>query len=761
MSGDDDRDRATSESETIYLELSDNTSQKFYEVTVVGANVTIRYGRIGASGQTASKTYATAAKAQAEATKKINEKLRKGYTRQTKPPTNASPTDEPSTQAAPTTTPPLPDELALQCLGAVDGPHWLDGKTGRGTVALAPTTEGGYTGTRWQVVPLAPNIIALKCLGHLDGPRWLDGRTLTGDVGLAPTTGGGYTGTRWQVVPLAPNVITLKCLGHLDGPRWLAGATGAGSVALAPTAEGDDTGTRWEIHPIARPAAALPTDPVTPVSPAPPQPLDLPAPSLSLLNVSPYAPPRVAREHLRQMQYPLAFNFRENRYCSMQMPLARSLVGLEMVGTFNNLGNSSFTLTLSAQNETAYSLWFRPGEGHMTQQSTGHQARESLPEGLASGQVLQLVVAITAHNDFVLYFNNQPFAYSPPTRLSAPIDKVTLNYDTTGLQLKLFRVLEPRGKAPPRSAKKGAKKAAIAIPSPETTPSPAAPSPFPPEVEMPEFLDNLPSRFEPLRPLIEAHLVSYIQFTATEAQSSGANDPASGWCQDPLDPWQSKIGGHPYLPKGTPYPADRQTGQLMMMLMQINCADLPVVEHLNLPKQGLLQFFVGLDVPMCELSPEQHRVLYFPAVSYDKTDLITDFSFLEESARALEWYEDVYTLSFAPKRDLFWTARRCLDNTIKIPEALQALSHEFDEWIEEYEDKCIYNAQSQGGRKNKLGGYPEVHSTVAETIEGARGRLLLELQHEFNCDDNFYFYIEDAALTDENFNSIEFYFLRN
>jgi len=52
MSGDDDRDRATSESETIYLELSDNTSQKFYEVTVVGANVTIRYSRIGASGQT-------------------------------------------------------------------------------------------------------------------------------------------------------------------------------------------------------------------------------------------------------------------------------------------------------------------------------------------------------------------------------------------------------------------------------------------------------------------------------------------------------------------------------------------------------------------------------------------------------------------------------------------------------------------------------------------------------------------------------------
>lgn len=79
MSIGDDQDRPTSE--TVYLELSEGQSHKFYEVTVIGTLVTIRYGRIGTVGQSSNSTYATPEKAQAEATKKVNEKLRKGYTR--------------------------------------------------------------------------------------------------------------------------------------------------------------------------------------------------------------------------------------------------------------------------------------------------------------------------------------------------------------------------------------------------------------------------------------------------------------------------------------------------------------------------------------------------------------------------------------------------------------------------------------------------------------------------------------------------------
>ncbi len=67
--------------EKTYLELSegDAGSHKFYEVVTNDTQVTIRYGRIGDSGQTQTKTYPSPDKAKADATKKINEKLKKGY----------------------------------------------------------------------------------------------------------------------------------------------------------------------------------------------------------------------------------------------------------------------------------------------------------------------------------------------------------------------------------------------------------------------------------------------------------------------------------------------------------------------------------------------------------------------------------------------------------------------------------------------------------------------------------------------------------
>ncbi|MCZ7416039.1 MULTISPECIES: WGR domain-containing protein [unclassified Streptomyces] len=66
---------------TTYLELSQDGggAHKFYEVTVDGMTVTVRYGRIGAVGQTQRTTFPTAEKARAAAAKKVGEKVRKGY----------------------------------------------------------------------------------------------------------------------------------------------------------------------------------------------------------------------------------------------------------------------------------------------------------------------------------------------------------------------------------------------------------------------------------------------------------------------------------------------------------------------------------------------------------------------------------------------------------------------------------------------------------------------------------------------------------
>src|ERR1041384_2957691 len=67
--------------EKTYLELSEEGggAHKFYEVTVKGKDVTIRYGRIGDAGQTSTKSYPTPEAARADAEKKLGEKKRKGY----------------------------------------------------------------------------------------------------------------------------------------------------------------------------------------------------------------------------------------------------------------------------------------------------------------------------------------------------------------------------------------------------------------------------------------------------------------------------------------------------------------------------------------------------------------------------------------------------------------------------------------------------------------------------------------------------------
>ncbi|MFF4974131.1 WGR domain-containing protein [Streptomyces sp. NPDC001083] len=66
---------------TTYLELSQDGggAHKFYEVAVDGMVVTVRYGRIGAGGQTQTTTFATPEKARSAAAKKVGEKVRKGY----------------------------------------------------------------------------------------------------------------------------------------------------------------------------------------------------------------------------------------------------------------------------------------------------------------------------------------------------------------------------------------------------------------------------------------------------------------------------------------------------------------------------------------------------------------------------------------------------------------------------------------------------------------------------------------------------------
>ena len=62
-----------------YFEYTDEKSNKFWEIDMDGTSVTVRYGRIGASGQTQTKTFPDAAAAQKHHDKLVEEKTEKGY----------------------------------------------------------------------------------------------------------------------------------------------------------------------------------------------------------------------------------------------------------------------------------------------------------------------------------------------------------------------------------------------------------------------------------------------------------------------------------------------------------------------------------------------------------------------------------------------------------------------------------------------------------------------------------------------------------
>ena len=62
-----------------YFEFVEGTSSKFWEVSTCGNTVTVRFGRIGTSGQTQTKTLADAATAIQHAEKQVASKIAKGY----------------------------------------------------------------------------------------------------------------------------------------------------------------------------------------------------------------------------------------------------------------------------------------------------------------------------------------------------------------------------------------------------------------------------------------------------------------------------------------------------------------------------------------------------------------------------------------------------------------------------------------------------------------------------------------------------------
>lgn len=263
-------------------------------------------------------------------------------------------------------------------------------------------------------------------------------------------------------------------------------------------------------------------------------------------------------------------------------------------------------------------------------------------------------------------------------------------------------------------------------------------------METPQFLRELPAEFEPLRTLLEAQLKPYIKIH--ETQVGRINEDSTG---DPLTLWQSKIGGNPYFPKGLDYPCDPVSGEPMILFIQLNCTEVPPIEGFDLPQQGILQAYLGGIQYADAYADKRHSMLYFPEVSEDINDLVTDFSFIN-ARETLRWdYDEICSLTFSVERNLFWYSRYGED--FNIPAELSELFTEFSEWLDEY----LYENDSDK-LGIKIAGHPDIHSTINEIEDAEEGRLLIEL-NPFESDDWLFWFILDEDLKKRDFSQVTFY----
>lgn len=107
-----------------YLELVDDKSSKFWEVTRSGSSLTIRYGKIGTDGRTQEKSFGSDAAATKEADKLVAQKTKKGYVDKT-PKGKASESKPETAPIAPASEPKAAPAKTPEPEAEPDGLRWV------------------------------------------------------------------------------------------------------------------------------------------------------------------------------------------------------------------------------------------------------------------------------------------------------------------------------------------------------------------------------------------------------------------------------------------------------------------------------------------------------------------------------------------------------------------------------------------------------------------------------------------------------------
>lgn len=224
-----------------------------------------------------------------------------------------------------------------------------------------------------------------------------------------------------------------------------------------------------------------------------------------------------------------------------------------------------------------------------------------------------------------------------------------------------------------------------------------------------------------LDPILEASTQPYVRIVGRSARGA-------------LPLWASKAcDGRPYLPRGTAWP--EVAGRRLLPVLQIDFSEVPRLA--GFPRKGLLSVFWSEDMV-------DSRVLYFPSVRRDESQLLTDFPDLE-SGPTLEPFGRPTRLAFEEREGCVSWADVHFEQLLGGARVLDAL-----------DDSPAYDAiwnhvwKRSGAGDSRLGGYasPEQDDPRKTRRGRAYDRHLLQIQN-----DNFVhnYFIGSAALARGDF----------
>ena len=205
-------------------------------------------------------------------------------------------------------------------------------------------------------------------------------------------------------------------------------------------------------------------------------------------------------------------------------------------------------------------------------------------------------------------------------------------------------------------------------------------------------------------------------------------------------PWESKLGGCPYLEDIGQYPMGGN-GSPMMFLAQINLGEMPPLP--DFPREGLLQFFVENDD--CYGLDSACVVKYIPTYATDESMLVSENPYCEE-------YED--NLPFTDNCKITFERQE-----VYVGSDCPEFEEKFND-VSEKEMDALYDLCEASD--SRVGGYPYFVQCAPAYYNSAEYVLLLQLDVDdtsgimFGDAGNCTFLISREELLAKNFSNVEY-----